>query len=274
MELGNGGTSNSTTPVNHGALRDAPAVCRRVVDRRQDRKWGSNRGLLGDGTTTDSGTPVRVSGLFHAVAVSIGGSHACAVLANGTVRCWGGNAYGELGSAPSLPSLTPVTVPGLTNVVAVSAGSTHTCAILGNGTVRCWGRNGSGRLGNGSNINSPTPVAVSGLTNVVAISAGASHSCAVLANGTGRCWGDNRKGRLGNGSSAAGSLTPVAVSGLTNAVAISAGGEHSCALLANGSARCWGRNGSGRLGNGSTIDSLTPVVVSGSEVWLRVLSRG
>jgi hypothetical protein len=180
------------------------------------------------------------------------------------VRCWGDNQYGQLGNGTIIPSPTPVTVSGITTAVAIEAGIFHMCALLQDGTVRCWGRGEEGRLGNGTTTNSSTPVTVPGIT-AVALAPGAEHSCALLPDGSVRCWGDNNWGQLGNGSSAASvSTTPsAAVTGITTATAVTAGAEHSCVLLPGGSLQCWGRNGDGRLGNGTTADAFTPVPVTG-----------
>jgi alpha-tubulin suppressor-like RCC1 family protein/lysophospholipase L1-like esterase len=202
------------------------------------------------------------SHLATAVAISAGNGHSCAVLGDGTARCWGANGYGELGDGTTTDRPTPVAVSGLSGAVAISAGAGHSCAVLGDGTARCWGGNYWGQLGDGTTTGSPTPVAVSGLSGAVAISAGDDHSCAVLANGTARCWGRNDVGQLGDGTTTD-SPTPVVVSGLSGAVTISAGASHSCALLENGTARCWGDNYRGELGDGTTANRSTPVVVSG-----------
>jgi len=164
-------------------------------------------------------------------------------------------------------SAVPVTVTGLTGVVDIDAGSQHTCAALANGTVHCWGRNSDGELGNGTNTSSNVPVQVSGITTAVAVTAGNTFSCAVLADGTARCWGYGQNGQLGNGMTglAASSNVPVTVSGLTGAVDIDAGhsGGTTCAVRGDGTARCWGLNWSGKLGNGTNADSSVPVTVSG-----------
>ncbi len=231
--------------------------------------WGSNSiGQFGNGNTTSSSTPVVVSGITSATAIAAGGGHTCAILSNGTVQCWGYNGIGQLGNGTTTNSSTPVTVSGITTAAALAAGSQHTCALMSNGTVQCWGDNGQGQLGNGTSTSSFTPVTVSGITTATDISAGINHTCAVLGNGTVQCWGNNGSGKLGNGTATSSngiitsSSTPVTVSGITTATDISAGINHTCAVLGNGTVQCWGSNYSGQLGNGTTTDSSTPVTVS------------
>jgi hypothetical protein len=158
-----------------------------------------------------------------------------------------------------------VPVSGLTNVAAVSGGGYHTCALLQNGTVQCWGENDRGQLGNTLGFSN-VPVTVAGISSAVAISTGFLHSCAVLSDGSTRCWGHNISGQLGNGTTV-NSSSPVQVSGLSGPMQIATGGSfeggQSCALMPNRSARCWGWNAYGQLGNGTTTDSPTPVTVTG-----------
>jgi alpha-tubulin suppressor-like RCC1 family protein len=87
--------------------------------------------------------------------------------------------------------------------------------------------------------------------------------CFCLAGGGVDCWGLNTSGQLGNGTTTGNTGAPVAVSGITNATAITARHSHTCALLATGGVDCWGDNGFGKLGNGTTTTSSTPVAVSG-----------
>lgn len=212
---------------------------------------------------------MAVSGLTGVTAVS--GS--CALLTGGTVECWGYNGEGELGDGTTTTSSTPVAVTGLSGVTAISSGGSSTCALLSGGGVECWGDNEYGELGNGTTTNSSTPVAVSGLNSATAISVGGYQSaCALLSNGTVECWGWNNYGQLGNGTttgpdtcntSYACSTTPVAVSGLTGATAVSVGVASACALVTGGTVQCWGDNSQGgELGNGTTTSSTTPVAVS------------
>jgi alpha-tubulin suppressor-like RCC1 family protein len=234
--------------------------------------WGYNPyGSLGNGTTTNSSTPVVVSNLTSAVAIVAGSYHTCALLSGGTVECWGYNVYGQLGNGTTMNSSTPVAVSNLTNVTAIASGSYHTCALVSGGTVQCWGYNNDGQIGNGtSNVQStPTPAGVSGLGGVTAIAAGGDHTCALISDGTVQCWGYNQFGGLGNGTTTS-SSTPVPVSGLGGATAIAAGGngenvgyDHTCALFSGGAVQCWGDDTDGDLGNGTNaVQTLTPVSVS------------
>jgi len=224
--------------------------------------WGTNgEGELGNGSTTSSTSPVTVSGLGAGVAsVASGDSHSCALLTDGTVRCWGWNYYGDLGNPTvGTSSPVPVEVTGLSGVTQISAGLDDTCALLSNGTADCWGRNDSGQLGIGTGIDAHAPVPVVGLTGVSRIQAGFDHTCAIVEAGAIKCWGEDSRGELGDGGSA-GALTPVDVIGVTRATTLSLNGPDSCAVIVDGSASCWG---TGPLGNGTTNFSGTPLPVAG-----------
>jgi alpha-tubulin suppressor-like RCC1 family protein len=139
----------------------------------------------------------------------------------------------------------------------------HTCAVLADGSASCWGYNLDGQLGNGGYTDSLYPVAVEDLVGAVAIAAGDSHSCALLNDGTVRCWGLGGYGQIGDGEGEYANPVPVAVTGLADVVAISAGGEHSCALRGSGDVWCWGKNEDGELGTGNRAASNSPVQVVG-----------
>ena len=148
----------------------------------------------------------------------------------------------------------------------ISSGVLNGCALKPDGSVACWGENVDGQLGNGTfTANSSTPVSVTGLAGVVALTAGGAHNCVLKPDRTASCWGRNEKGALGDGTAGIGTskALPAAVPGLTDAVALSGGTLHTCALKAGGTVACWGANESGQLGDGTLIDRLTPTAVPG-----------
>jgi alpha-tubulin suppressor-like RCC1 family protein len=240
--------------------------------------WGRNDyGQLGDGTNTNSPTPVDVDGLSNrVVVVSAGENHACAVTTAGGVKCWGNNQYGQIGDDTTTFQNKPVDVKGLSSgAVSVSAGYDHTCAVTDAGGVKFWGHNNSGQLGDETTDNQKKPVDVKGLSSeAVSVSAGGAHTCAVTAVGSVMCWGNNSYGRLGDGTTTY-HVTPVDVDGLTSgAVSVSAGGAHTCVLTAKGQFKCWGNNYFGQLGDGITIDRHSPVDVVGLSSGLVSVSAG
>lgn len=215
-----------------------------------------------------------------AASLATGAEHSCALLATGSVRCWGNNYYGQLGSATNSGTDTPnhqplPAVPLGANAISIAAGTEHTCALLTDGKVRCWGSNERGQLG--STLNSGTPLenpvplpAVPLDAKAVAITAGANFTCALLADGTVRCWGNNDFGALGGTSESIAPnpdpLPPVALG--KKATAITAGTYHACALLVGGTVRCWGLNEAGQLGSATGsgtanthVDPLDPVLL-------------
>jgi alpha-tubulin suppressor-like RCC1 family protein len=155
-------------------------------------------------------------------------------------------------------------------VIDIAAGNLHSIVAMSGGTVRAWGYNSYGQVGEISGNYITVPVSVAGVTDAVDVAAGRYHSVALLSDGTILCWGLNDEGQLGNGTNSS-SATPVPVSGITNAIAVSCGvsdylpegGNHTLALLSDGTVVAWGSNDFGQLGNASTVDSNVPVFVSG-----------
>jgi alpha-tubulin suppressor-like RCC1 family protein len=244
-------------------------------------------------------TPRPVLDLSDAIQISAGDTHTCALRPDHTVACWGRNLTGQLGNGACsgseyfgcLPSdhggafrgeSRPVTVSGLGDALEVSAGDGHTCALHRDGRVSCWGDNRAGQLGDGTTVNRVVPTLVGGLTDAVAVSAGAEHTCALRRDGSAVCWGRNDGGQLGDNTTVAcspspgpcpGHLVPTPVVGLSNAVEIGAGSNHTCARRGDGRVACWGLNlapGSldrpfpvGWVGDGTTENRAAPTAVIG-----------
>jgi len=233
--------------------------------------WGGNNtGRLGDGTTINKSSPVSVVGNFTDwVQVSAGGEfHSLGLRANGTAWAWGYNGSGRLGDVTTIAKSSPVSVVGgFTDWVQLSAGRYQSLGIRANGTAWGWGGN-SGRLGDGTTIDRSSPVSVVGnFTDWLQVSAGRIHS---LNNFFGFP-SSVPVGNLGDGTTIHRSSPVSVLGGFTDWVQVSAGRDHSLGLRANGTAWAWGRNIYGLLGNGTTINSSSPVsVVGGFTDWVQV----
>ncbi|WP_168929396.1 hypothetical protein [Nocardioides sp. GY 10113] len=256
---------------------------------------------VGGGTTPGKETPADAGDVplgGRAVAITAGDVHTCALMATGAVRCWGYGGLAELGygdtdtvgdgSAPGKE--TPADagdVPLGGKAVAITAGAGHTCALMATGAVRCWGTGSFGRLGygntdtvgDGSVPGKETPADAGDVPlggTAVAITASRLHSCALMSAGGVRCWGAGGSGRLGYGDPVEigagltvppGRATPGDAGDLPlggTAVAVAAGGVHTCATLTTGALRCWGFGTAGRLGYGDG-DSVGDGTVGGKE---------
>ncbi|OGQ92201.1 MAG: hypothetical protein A2289_02595 [Deltaproteobacteria bacterium RIFOXYA12_FULL_58_15] len=290
-QLGDGGTNidqsapMDVTGLSTGVIAVAAGgyhTCA-LLDTGALKCWGyDNSGQLGDGgTNTNQNMPVDVAGLSSGVvAIAMGSYHACALLDTGALKCWGNDNYGQIGDGGTNTNQNmPVDVAGLSSgVVAIAAGGYHTCALLDTGALKCWGYDNSGQLGDGgTNTSQNMPVDVAGLsTGVVAVAAGRYHTCALLDTGALKCWGGDETGQLGDGGTNTNQNMPVDVAGLsTGVVAVTAGGDHNCAILDTDALKCWGYDDYGQLGNGDTnTDQSTPVFVSGLSAEVVAITAG
>jgi alpha-tubulin suppressor-like RCC1 family protein len=200
-------------------------------------------------------------------SIAAGWSHTCGLSAAGGAYCWGDNSVGQLGDGTTIKRLTPTpAIMAALSLVSLSADGSTNCGPTLTGTAYCWGDNARGQLGDGTTTNQWTPVAVSAPPGVTfaSVETGSSHTCGLTATGAAYCWGDNSEGQLGDGTTTS-SLTPTAVTmpgGVTfSSLAVSF--FHTCGLTAAGAAYCWGYNGAGEIGDGTTTDRWTPTPVTG-----------
>lgn len=255
--------------------------------------WGRNDcGQLGLGDTQDRDplqnaatvaalSPVDFEATLKVGSFSTGGKHTCAVLQDYSLRCWGDNHTGQLGLGDSVNrGLVPQDLSqersqvdlGLNRTAKlVVAGENHTCAILDNDALKCWGANDEGQLGLGDTrsrgaapqeMGDSLPEVNLGGPHARGLALGRYHTCALLDDATVRCWGINDNGELGLGDTLArhyafGGDAPsgqtVALGTIGRVRQLSAGTSHTCALLDDGTVKCWGWNASGQLGQGDTL---------------------
>ena len=290
---GPGGDEDTPQTINVGSGRTVTSAylgfhhtCA-ILDDQSVKCWGRNQdGELGVGSTTSSfNTPQSIASLGtnrYALSLALGQGFTCALLDDGSIKCWGQDNLGQRGDGGGYgsdirsPPSSAITLPTGRTAKQISAGEFHVCALLDDDSVVCWGNNAEGQLGDGTTSHRTAPVNVSSFGSghtVSYVSAGYDHVCALLTDGGVRCWGSNNNGQLGDGTSTDRSTPPSSDvnlgSGYT-AIGISSGGGHTCAMLHDGDMKCWGARGSGQVGDDSALgsnDVLSPVFVQGSRVW-------
>jgi alpha-tubulin suppressor-like RCC1 family protein len=266
-QLGDGTTSNRTVPTAvAGDLRFVQLTAGGVhvcglTDTGAAYCWGLNgEGQLGDGTRENRLVPTPVSSPTPFVALDAGHNFTCGLTAAGRPFCWGANDIRQLG----LPStgtgdrrLTPTEVTGSPDLARLSLGILHACGITAAGAGWCWGWNEYDQLGNGHGTASEGPTAVQGGFLFDEMSSGYIATCGGSAAGAVYCWGGQYGGRLAGNPSA----IPTPIAGGVSLHGLSSGASHWCGI-GDTQSYCWGSNGSGQLGNGTTTASATPVAVN------------
>lgn len=283
----------STTPLTGVADITTGGIssCALMVDTTV-KCWGFNRaGAVGDNTTINRPEPVSVvtsatdsAPLTGVVSLSPNGGHSCAALVTTQVVCWGDNGTSAINNQTG-DALAPVGIftnggtsgTPITGAIQAAGGGWSSCVLFANTTASCWGRSGSGMLGGGYGADQapqrqpdPRPVvAAHGSTTPLAGIANLDPDgqCAVMTDTSLNCWGENVKGAVGDGTNVSRDYATPVLSGhgsaapLTDVASVSSGTSNRCAVMADGTIRCWGSGEMGTNGDGTFADRNTPVEV-------------
>jgi cysteine-rich repeat protein len=218
--------------------------------------YGANLLAFGRGQPQWNLPPTLIEGFPAARQVSAGTTHSCAVLIDGSVRCWGAQALRGDGRMLGEASDPPSAVLHLAEVGALAVGNGLSCAVQ-NGQSACWGTR---QPGNGWGSAS-TPALILGLPAIADLAVGFAHNCLRSPTGAVWCWGNNPYGQLGLGNSEDGHTRPRAIEGLTDAEQLGLGGSHSCARHFDNSISCWGGSYDQQVAPGVTEDQYQPLRV-------------
>lgn len=305
---GNSGDMAALNPIDLGTDRKAKVIATGaahtcgLLDDHSVKCWGWNgHGELGQDGTVKHGSgesnaktvaelpPINLGEGLTAKSLTAGDHHTCVLLDDDSVKCFGNNDRGQLGqddtvlrggNSGDMAALNPIDLgsddTGGTTVAytakAISADGNHTCAILNNDTLKCWGANGQGQLGqndtddrgeNSGDMAALTSIDLGAGRLIKSVSTGHAHTCAILDNDEAKCWGWNGHGELGqddtakHGSGNSGTKTVATLSGIDlgsgrTAQMVSAGDHHTCVVLDDNSAKCFGNNDKGQLGQNDT----------------------
>jgi alpha-tubulin suppressor-like RCC1 family protein len=236
--------------------------------------WGLNaNGQLGDGTLVNHNLPVPITlaNGVSPVVISAGGNHSLALGSDGQIYSWGSNSNGQIGDGSALDRSRPVVIalPGGATPAVVVAGDAQSFAITTSGLLYAWGNNSSGQLGDASTISHASPVLIPLPASFNApqgtffpgLASASLQTLAITSNGRMYAWGDNAQGELGLGTTTSATvptLVPFFVLASTP-TQVSAGGQSSMAVTANGSLYGWGNNVVSELGDGTTTQRNAPV---------------
>jgi alpha-tubulin suppressor-like RCC1 family protein len=212
--------------------------------------WGDNTyGQVGVSSGSSVSSPTVLTAVNSITDLALGDGHSCG-LSLGQVKCWGLNNLGQGGNEQTNYSATAYVVEGLVDATSVALGNGFSLALRASGEVVAWGNNATGQLGVASAVTSRwEQEEVPGLTDAVQLAAGSAHACAVVEDGTALCWGENMAGQLGLGIQSTMETSVQSVKGLTDAMQVTAGAQHSCALHSDGTVSCWGSNSTYQLGH-------------------------
>jgi alpha-tubulin suppressor-like RCC1 family protein len=213
-------------------------------------------------------------------SVSAGGDHTCGIRHDGKLYCWGDDSNGQVGDGNFISThKTPGRIGTFEDWAEVSAGGAHTCGVRSNGKLYCWGADYVSQVGNGVDAGSDvlSPQRIGDFEDWADVSAGRLHTCGVRENGKLYCWGYGAMGQLGYVSGGGDPNVPSRVGSFEDWTTVSAGGDHTCGVRANGKLYCWGFDNAGQVGDGNgttTTGPPTPRRIGSFEDWSDVSAGG
>ncbi len=250
-------TATVTVEFAFGALSAGAAHACGIASGGVAWCWGSAGSALGHGQGAGP-APVDTTMRFDRIAAST--AHTCGIASDGSAWCWGTGTAGQLGDGLGADSTAPVAVAGGRTFTALVAAPNGTCAVAA-GELFCWGEY--------AGLSSVTPVSLGSYTGA---GVGADHACG-SSGSTGHCRGDNTYGQLGLNVAGGSYSSWTAVTGGFDFESFGAGTRHSCGTTTGGAILCWGDNSSGQVGDSSTTQRVTPILIA-APVTLSRLSVG
>lgn len=273
-QLGDGTQTNSDVPVavidGHKFINIEPSWTQTCALKEDGSVWcwGQNwGGMLGSASAgSPQLTPYQVDTISDFIHLSAGDGTACGLRRNGEAWCWGNNTKGAVGNGSSTGQIyTPQKVQTDLTFSTIDVGEEGTvCALTETGEAWCWGYNSDGQTGIGSaGTDVFTPQKATNIDNFIDISVGSGQTCGLLENGEAWCWGSDSWGALGNGSTLTTTqLSPTKVINIDDFIKITTRATGACGLTSDNKVYCWGYNGSGAVGDGTTSGRDTPVEIT------------
>lgn len=278
--VGGGGSISSPTQVGERAdWASVSAGTDYTCATRQSGRlvcWGRQAlGQTGTGSTENSiPNPTPVLAPVSWRRVTTGERHGCAIATSGRIYCWGYNQFGQLGETDGLERTPDPIEPDVEWRDAMAA-ETFSCGIRSDRSLACWGSNRYGQIGDSDIERARHPTEIGDGTDWDSVGGGRRHACARNQSGRASCWGRNQVGQLGTPPLSNNIVyTPKAVSGIDNWSSLSVGRFHNCGLDGDDFLYCWGQNGGGRLGDGSSAIRAEPRPITSETKWDRVEAGG
>jgi alpha-tubulin suppressor-like RCC1 family protein len=273
-QLGNGTNGESLVPSTVVSAADftqlgAGTAHSCALTRTGDAVcWGDNAlGQIAGGGSPGASAPVAVTSPVTFTQLVVGGDFACGLGADALTYCWGNNQWGALGDGSLARRSVPAPIKGGFKFRRLVAGGNFACGLTDGGPVYCWGAIDGRTPTAAAAALGPVALPGSDVIRVSSLAPGYTHACGLTGDGTAACIGKNTSGQLGDGTTTDQMATPVLVGGGLHFATLAAGGSFTCGIATDSFTYCWGANGSGQLGDGTTVNRSAPTRVAGNVIF-------